>query len=189
MPSLEETYGRSRGGGTRPRLLLGAVLLFVGAFAAGAGLAGVLAGGLRAVGLAEPTAVTLGFATAAMAVPVTGAALLRLVRANRRFRTAGAVGVVLTSLAVAAFVVTGLAERPAGSGGLAVVVWGAYLIGVALALGSPALAVRAGTGDGGTARPTTAFVRDRRPVRPRGGLPSDGGTEDDELAFLLDRDE
>ncbi len=184
MTSLGDTYDEATDEWERRRLYFAAALLFVGAVIAAPGLASVLAGVFGALGVADATAVTLGIAVAALLVPFAGAALLRWVPSAPQFRTAGAAGVVLSTVAVAAFVALG--PTALGSVPLAVVV--TYVVGALLALWSPVLAARLAAGDGGSSRPSTAFVRERRSVRP-GRMPADGGEEDQELAFLLDQDD
>ncbi|MDZ7702212.1 MAG: hypothetical protein U5J98_09205 [Halobacteriales archaeon] len=187
MPSLGDAYDEASDEWERRRLYFGAALLFVGAAVAAPGLARVLAGVLTLVGVAEATAVTLGIAVAALAVPIAGAALLRWLPADRRARTAGAAGVVFSAVAVAGFV----AAAPA-DGGLASVpsiVLATYGAGVLLALGSPVVAAGLAGSEARPSRPSTAFVRERQTFSPSGRVPADGGEEDQELAFLLDNDE
>ena len=187
MTSLGDAYDEATDEWERRRLYFGAALLFVGAVVAAPGLARVLAGLLTAVGVAEGTAVTLGIAIAALAVPVVGAGLFRLVPSNRQARTAGAAGVVFAAVAVAAFVAGSPADGTLGA--VPPVVIATYLAGVLLALGSPVVAAGLAGGETRSRRPSTTFVRERRTVSPRGQVPADGGEEDQELAFLLDQDE
>jgi MFS family permease len=184
MPSLGDAFDEATDEWERRRLYFGTALLFVGAVVAAPGLASVLAGAFSAAGVAEATAVTLGIAIAALAVPFAGAALLRWVPSSPQFRTAGAAGVVLSTVAVAAFVALG----PADLGSVPLAVVATYVVGALLALWSPILAAGMAAGDRGSSRPSTAFVRERRSVRP-GQVPADGGEEDQELAFLLDNDD
>ncbi len=187
MPSLGDAYDEATDEWERRRLYFGAALLFVGAVVAAPGLASVLAGVLTAVGVTEGTAITLGIAVAALAVPFAGAGLLRLVPANRQARTAGAAGVVFATVAVAGFIASAPADATLGSVPVIVVV--TYGAGVLLALGSPVVAAGLSAGDTGPSRPSTTFVRERRSISPRGQVPADGGEEDQELAFLLDNDD
>lgn len=185
MPSLGDAYDEATDEWERRRLYFGTALLFVGAAVAAPGLANVLAGAFAALGFAAATATTLGIAVAALLVPFAGAALLRWVPATPRFRTAGAAGVVLSTVAVAAFV----ASNPADLGSVPLAVAATYAAGALLALWSPVLAAGLTARDGGRSRPSTAFVREKRSVRPGGRVPADGGQEDQELAFLLDNDD
>lgn len=187
MPSLGDAYDEATDEWERRRLYFGAALLFVGAVVAAPGLASVLAGALTAVGVTEGTAITLGIAVAALAVPLAGAGLLRLVPANRQARTAGAAGVVFAAVAVAGFIAAAPADGTLGS--VPAIVIATYAAGVLLALGSPVVAAGLSAGDTKPSRPSTPFVRERRSVRPGGRVPADGGEEDQELAFLLDNDD
>lgn len=189
MPSLGDAFDEAKGAWERRRLYFGTALLFVGAVIAAPGLASVLADGFAAAGFAESRAITLGIGVAALAVPFAGAALLRMVPADRQFRTAGAAGVVLSTIAVAAFVAGGPIEGPASLGSVPLAVGATYVVGALLALVSPALAAGLAGDDSSRTRPSTAFVRETRSVRPGGQVPADGGEEDEELAFLLDRDD
>lgn len=189
MPSLGDAYDEAADEWERRRLYFGAALLFVGAVVAAPGLASVLAGGFTTLGVPETTAVTFGIAVAALAVPIVGAALLRWVPSDPRFRTAGAAGVVLSAVAVAAFVVSVPAGGQAGLGSVPLAVAATYVVGALLALWSPILAAGLAASDGGQSRPKAAFVRETRSVRPGGRVPADGGEEDRELAFLLDQDD
>lgn len=191
MPRLGDAYDEATDEWNRRRLYFGAVLLFVGAVVAAPGLARVTAGVLQAGGVAEAMAVSLGIAVAALAVPIAGAALLRWVPANRQARTAGAAGVVLATVAVAAFVVLVPPAELAGPASVPTIVVVTYLAGALLALWSPIVAagLAASGAPSGSSRPDTAFVRETRSIRPGGKVPADGGEEEEQLAFLLDRDE
>lgn len=191
MPRLGDAYDGAADTRSRRRLYLGAALLFVGVVVAAPGLAAVTATVLGVVGVGEAPAVSLGIAVAGLAVPVVGAGLFRWVPAGRRARAAGASGVLLSSLAVAAFLVTVPPGTLTGPGSVPGVVVLTYVVGTLLALWSPIVA--AGLAAGRTNRPaprsTTAFVRSSRPARPGGQVPADGGREDEQVAFLLDRDD
>ena len=188
MPSLGDAYEGAKDEWERRRLYFGAALLFVGAAVAAPGLASVLAAALGAAGVAEGTAVTMGIAIAGLAVPLAGAALLSYQPANRQARTAGAAGVLLAAVAVAGFSATSSADG--GLVSVPVIVLATYGAGVLLALGAPVVnSGLAAQADGRPSRPETAFVRERRTVRPSSRVPADGGSEDQELAFLLDNDD
>ncbi len=185
MPSLGDAYEGARDEWERRRLYFGAALLFIGAAVA----APWLAGALSAVGVAEGTALTLSVVAAGLAVPLVGAALLRYQPVNRPARTAGAAGVLLAAVAVAGFVATAPGES--GLAGVPLIVLVTYAAGAMLALGAPVAAagLAAEAAPRRTSRPDTAFVRQRRTVQPRSRVPADGGSEDQELAFLLDNDD
>ncbi|MFB6354545.1 MAG: hypothetical protein ABEJ92_10730, partial [Halobacteriales archaeon] len=93
MPSLGDAYDEAADAWERRHLYLGAALLFVGVAIAAPGLARAATRVLRAAGFAPGTALTLGVAVAAIAVPLVGAALLGWLPTTPRLRTAAAAGV------------------------------------------------------------------------------------------------
>lgn len=191
MPSLGDAYNEAADAWNRRRLYLGATLLFVGAVVAAPGLVRVTAGVLEAVGVAEGTALVLGIAVAGLAVPVVGGGLLRWVPTTSRLRATGAAGVVLAALAVAAFVAAVPPSGVTGVGSVPVLVAVTYVVGAMLALWSPIVAAGLAAGDNrhDRPRPASSFVRERRSIQPGGRVPADGGEEEQEIAFLLDRDD
>lgn len=190
MPSLRDAYDDAAGGSPARRLYLGAGLLFVGIAVAVPGLVRVTTEVLAMAGVGEPTARWGAVAVAGLAVPMVGAGLLAQVPSSRRLRAVGAAGVLLSTAAVAGFLA---AVSPEALAGVASVPWPivlAYAAGAMLALWSPVVtAGLVATDTREQAVTTTAFVRDASPARPRGRVPADGGKEEEQLAFLLDRDE
>ncbi len=192
MPSLGDAYGGSAGAPARRRLYLGTALLFVGAAVAAPGLVRVTAGGLVAVGFAESTALSLGIALAGVAFPVAGAGLLARIPAGPRLRAAAGGGVLLSTVAVAAFVAFVPPASLADPGPAVVLLAGAYALGALAALFGPVVAagLAAGaTGPTDRGRSTPAFVRDSTAGPPGRRVPADGGDEGEQLGFPLDEDE
>lgn len=191
MPSLGDAYDEAADAWEGRRLYVGAALLFVGAVVAAPGLVGVVVGALTAAGVGEGTALTVGIAVAGLAVPVVGAGLLRWVPSTSRIRRAAAAGVLLSALAVAAFVVTVPPDSLASAPRVPAAIVVAYLAGAMLALWSPIVAAGLAASESRSTTSTdTAYVRQTRSVRPRGRVPADGGKDEEEqLAFLLDNDD
>lgn len=190
MPSLGDAYGDAVDAWSRRRIYLGAAFLFVGAVVAAPGFVRVTARALEFAGVADATALWFAIAVAGLAVPLVGAGLLRAVPSSRRIRVVGATGVCLAALAVAAYLVAvppGSATTPDGPLTVIALV---YVAGGLLAMWSPIVA--AGLAAGGRrqqAAGSSTFVRDRTPVRPAGRVPADGGEDEEQLAFLLDREQ
>lgn len=191
MPSLGDAYDGAEDEWERRRLYFGAALLFVGAAVAAPGLARVTAGALQAVGVASSPALALGVATAALAVPLVGAALHRWLPSSQRFRAAAAAGVLLSTVAVAAFLLAVPPAQLTGPGAVPAAILVTYVAGALLALWSPIVAAGLAASDDGRdhAVSSSAFVRSSSPARPGGHVPADGGQEEQQLAFLLDNDD
>lgn len=189
MPSLGDAYSDAADAWSGRRLYVGAALLFVGTVVAAPGLVRVTAQALEFAGVATATSLWFAIAVAGLAVPLVGAGLLRSVPSSRRLRAVGATGVCLAALAVAAYLVAvppGSATTP---GGTLTVVLLVYVTGALLALWSPIVAAGfAADGRRERAAGSSTFVRDRSPVRPAGRVPADGGEDEQQLAFLLDRE-
>lgn len=191
MTRLGDAYDEAADAWSRRRLYFGAALLFLGAVLAAPGLVGVTVGMLEAVGVGSETALVLGIAVAALAVPVGGASLLRWIPAGARIRTGGATGVVLSAVAVGAFIIQVPPGGVTGPESVSTLVAAGYLLGALLAIGSPIVAAGLAANDRPrrTSRPSTTFVRERRTVQPRARVPADGGEDEEQLAFLLDQDD
>lgn len=185
MGSLGETFRDT--GGMR-RLYVGTGLLLLGAAVAAPGLVRVAATGFAGLGVAEDAALRAGIGVAGIALPAVFVAFLFFLDGDRRLRRVGAVGGAVAG-------VTALLHGLIGPlGAAAPPLWLAipYLAGLGVAVYAPVATAAAATQDGASTRGFTAssgpaWQRSSGPVNRR--VPADGGTEDDDLSFPLDRED
>ncbi|MGM0398548.1 MAG: hypothetical protein ACQEQY_06090 [Halobacteriota archaeon] len=176
------TDGIANRSGWRRRARLGAALgtLVAGVVVLASGAAKMGGDALRNGGLAGGMAVEVAAAGAAALPLVIIVAVLATVGAEHRFQRIAVVGgtLVIGGIAVAATSTSPL-TNPVGIG--------LYGGGVAVLLGALVGGVfDASASTTGSDRPNVEYV-DRRTTDH--AMPSDGGEEDDDLAFLLDDEE
>lgn len=181
MPDLESAYG-GPGGRRVVRLSVAVGLVLAGATVVAAGVGGLVR---AAVPGASPAA---GLAAAVLFLPLVLASAILVLPATTGQRGAGLAGGALATLGVVASWVAGAATPawaplplPALVGGLA---------GIALAVGGLVAAVgTAGFERSGTDGDLPGYVsRPGAGARSHGGLPADGGTDEDDLQFPLDEE-